>query len=195
MTDPGFEKYGVALISGDLSSGDDTSEDVDGCIGSAIEGVSPKLHIMMPKQFREGLFPYFMPSTTPQSPQGLKDLMQKLIVQKRLASLNVRYLVFLLKKPTVTDRHGGIGCFAGPGAGGCLGLSWWDRKSDLKAEVWDLSSGDFLGKVSAQAYGTGVLPALMIPIPLYVPATDATACKDIGRYLGRALTGIIANKD
>jgi hypothetical protein len=71
MTDPGLEKYGVALISGDLSSGDDTSEDVDGCIGSAIEDVSPKLHIMTPKQFREGLFPYFMPSTTPLSLQGM----------------------------------------------------------------------------------------------------------------------------
>jgi hypothetical protein len=121
--------------------------------------------------------------------------MQKPVVRDRIVSLKLRYLVFLLKKPTVTDQHGGIACGGGAGGGGCFGFKWWNRKSDLRAEIWDLSSANFLGEVNAQAYGTGVLPALLIPIPLYVPATDATACKDIGRYLGRALTGIIANKD
>ena len=98
-------------------------------------------------------------------------------------------MILLINRETVTDWHGGILCGAGYGGGGCLGLSWWDRKSDLGFAIWDLQVKSFAGNVQAKADGTGIMPAFVLPIPVYVPATESAVCKEIGAHLANVLSG------
>lgn len=115
--------------------------------------------------------------------------MDKAEVQERISSLGVRYVVMVTKGKTGEDRHGGIVCGAGTGGGGCLGLSWWDRKSELGLTIWDLRNKARAGSLEANATGTGIMPAFLLPIPLYMPATESAVCTELGSRLGKLLRG------
>lgn len=154
-----------------------------------MQKTSPELHFISAKQFRENLYPYFMPSTTPNSLEGYKNIFDKVEVKQRITALGVKHLIMLVKSGTVTDWHGGIICGAGYGGGGCLGLSWWDRKSDFGFAIWDLQSKSLVGNVQSKSVGTGFMPAFVLPIPIYVPATETAVCKDIGSRLAELLSG------
>lgn len=163
--------------------------DFDECIGSSMRTAYPRLLFVSAKQFRENLYPYFTPGTTPNSLEGYKSILDKQEVQQRIATLRVRYLIVLEKSETITDWHGGIFCGAGYGGAGCLGLSWWDRKSDFGLIIWDLQNKHLVGDMAAQAAGTGIMPALGLPVPLYVPATESAVCKEMGIRLAEWLSG------
>jgi len=178
----------IVLLSNLESTQRFDDNDVDKCIGSSMRHANPELIFVSAKQFRENLYPYFMPSTTPNSLEGYKSILDKSEVQQRITTLGVRYLVILVKSDTLTDWHGGIFCGAGYGGGGCLGLSWWDRKSDFGFVIWDLQTKQYVGNVGAKAAGTGIMPAFGLPIPFYVPATEAAVCKDIGSRLAELLS-------
>lgn len=97
-------------------------------------------------------------------------------------------MVILINSETVEDWHGGIVCGVVTGGGGCLGLSWWDRKSDMGLAIWDLQTMTFAGNVHAKADGTGIMPAFVLPIPVYMPATESAVCREIGVHLAHLLS-------
>jgi len=55
----------VVLLSNLASDQDFSDKDLDRCIRPAMFDAAPELHIIPAKQFRENLYPYFTPSTTP----------------------------------------------------------------------------------------------------------------------------------
>jgi len=177
----------VVLLSNFGSTRDFDDSDVDNCIGSSMRQANPELGFVPARLFRENLFPYFMPGTTPHTLEDYKNVLNKAEVQQRITSLRVRYLVILTKGGTNTDWHGGIFCGAGYGGGGCLGLSWWDRRSELDFAVWDLQNKSFSGNVQASAVGKGIMPAFGLPIPIYSPATESAVCKELGARLAELL--------
>lgn len=179
----------IVLLSNLASLQDFDDSDVDNCIGSSMRQANPELHFVAAKQFRENLYPYFMPGTTPHTVEGYKSVLDKAEVHQRITALSVRYLIILTKGGTNTDWHGGIFCGAGYGGGGCLGLSWWDRRSELDLAVWDLQNRSFSGNVQASASGRGIMPAFGIPIPVYSPATESAVCKELGSRLAELLSG------
>jgi len=178
----------IVLLSNLDGMQDLDDDDVDDCIGSAMHHANPPLNLIPAKQFRENLYPYFMPSTTPQTLESFKEILEKPEIEQRVVALKIRYLIILVKSGTVTDWHGGIFCGAGYGGGGCLGLSWWDRKSDLGFAIWDLKTKTLAGNVQARAAGKGIMPAFILPIPVYVPATKSAVCKEIGFRLAKLLS-------
>lgn len=179
----------VVLLSNLASDHAFSDKDVDSCVRPAMLDAAPELRFMPAKQFRENLFPYFMPSTTPHEPGDYKRILDKEEVQERVASLGVRYLIILTKGGTGDEWHGGILCGAGYGGGGCFGLSWWNRKSELGLAIWDLRDISHAGSIQADATGTGIMPALLLPIPLYMPATQSAVCRELGTRLGKFLSG------
>jgi hypothetical protein len=179
----------VVILSNPESTQDFNDNDVDNCIGSIMRHANPELHFVSARRFRENLYPYFMPSTTPDTLEGYKSVLDKPEVQQRIAILGVRYLVIFTKSGTKTDWHGGIFCGAAMGGGGCLGLSWWDRESQIGLVVWDLQDRSLLGNMEAKAAGTGIMPAFFLPIPVYAPATKSAVCRDIGTRLAKLLSG------
>lgn len=179
----------VVLLSNLASDQDFNDKDVDRCIRPAMFEAAPELHFIPAKQFREKLYPYFTPSTTPRDLDDYRKILERAEVQERVASLGVRYLIILTKGKTDEDLHGGILCGAGYGGGGCFGLSWWDRKSELGLAIWDLRNKSRTGSVQANATGTGIMPAFGLPIPLYMPATESAVCRELGSRLGKFLNG------
>ncbi|HBA53969.1 MAG TPA: hypothetical protein DCZ04_05810 [Syntrophorhabdus aromaticivorans] len=179
----------IVLLSNRESSEDFDDDDVEDCIGPAMYNVNQELRFVPAKQFRRNLYPYFAPSTTPHDLEGYKNVLAKPEVRQRIDSLGVRYLIILTKGGTNTKWHGGIICGAGYGGGGCLGLSWWDRKSELGLAIWDLHAKVQAVDVQAQAKGKGVMPAFGLPIPVYVPATRSAVCKALGTRLAKLLSG------
>lgn len=182
-------KDSIVLLSNLEGSQDFDDDEVENCIRPAMHSVNPKLCFVPAKQFRENLYPYFTPRTTSHDLQGYKSVLDKAAVQQRIDSLGVRYVIILTKGWTDTGWHGGIICGGGYGGGGCLGLSWWDRKSELGFAIWDLRAKSHVGNVQSEAKGTGIMPAFLLPIPLYVPATKSAACNELGVRLAKLLSG------
>ena len=189
LKSPGNLRSGesIVLLSKIGNAQDLDDDDVDACIGSSMRLANPELGFVSARLFRENLYPYFMPGTTPHTVEDFKNILDKEEVRERIAALSVRFLVILTRGRTNTDWHGGILCGAGYGGGGCLGLSWWDRRSELDFAVWDLQNKSFSGNVQATAAGKGIMPAFGLPIPIYSPATESAVCKELGARLAELL--------
>ncbi len=179
----------IVLLSNLESVLDFDDNDVDRCIRPTMHKVNPELNFISSKEFRENLYPYFTPSTTPNDLKSYQNILLKSEVRQRIDSLGARYLIILTRRSSGSNWHGGILCGAGYGGGGCLGLSWWDRKSELGLAIWDLRNKEHVGNVEANATGTGIMPALGLPIPVYTPATETAVCKELGMRLGQLLSG------
>lgn len=179
----------VVLLSDPLGIPDFDDEDLAKCISSSMLEVNPVLRVVPASQFKESVYPYFMPSTTPRTLDNFKVVIGNEEVRRRVAALGVRYLIILIKKETFTDWHGGIFCGGGPGGGGCLGFQWWDRNSDFGVAIWDLKDLSLVGTIKSKAAGTGIMPAFILPIPLYVPRTETAVCQDLGNRLAELLSG------
>jgi len=179
----------IVLLSSFESSHNFNDDDVDDCIRPAMHKINPKLRFVPAKKFRENLYPYFTPRTTSCDLEGYKSVLDTVAVSQRIDSLGVRYVIILTKGGTDTDWQGGIMCAGGFGAGGCFGLSWWDRKSELGFAIWDLRAKSHAGNVQSEAKGTGIMPAFLLPIPLYVPATKSAVCNELGTRLAKLLSG------
>jgi hypothetical protein len=179
----------IVLLSSLGSSQDFDDDDVDKCIRPAMHDVNPKLRFVPARQFRESLYPYFTPGTTPHDLEGFKWDLDKAAVKQRIDSLGIRYVIILAKGATETEWQGGIMCGGGFGAGGCFGLALWDRKSELGVAIWDLQAKSRAGSVWVEAAGKGVMPAFVLPIPLYAPATESAVCNELGTRLAKLLSG------
>jgi hypothetical protein len=180
----------IVLLSMLQDDNDYDDEDADNCIRPTMLDANPELHFMPAKQFRGSLYPYLTPNTTPHDLEGYTNLLNKPEIRKRIDFLGVGYLVIVTKGGTDTHGDGAILCGGGyPGAAGCLGLAWWDRKSELVVAVLDLKTKFHAGSVQASATGTGVMPALILPIPIYIPATKSAVCGEVGTRLGKLLSG------
>lgn len=177
-----------------LGDTDETSEfndsEVYDCISDGMLDINPKLQIMKPVTFRSNLYPYFSISTTPHSQEEFKNLLSKPLIQQRIKTMGVHYLVTLLEARKKTDGHGGILCGGGGPGGGCFGLYWSNNDTLLNAQIWNLQSVSVIGNVKTQATGTGVLPAFVLPIPVYIPATTAASCQELGEQIAKAFSGI-----
>lgn len=188
-TAPAASEDGIVLLSNLANDQDFDDDDVDTCLHPVMRKLRPEFRFVPAQQFREQLYPYFSPSTTPHAPEGYRRLLDEPEIRQRIAALAVRYLVILTQHGTAMAWHGGILCGASAGGGGCLGLSWWQRSSELGLAVWDLRSKTNIGAMQARSTGTGFMPAFLLPIPLYTPATEAAVCDELGRRLARLLGG------
>lgn len=182
-------KDSIVLLSSSESSQDFDDDDVENCIRPPIHKVNPRLRFVPAKQFRENLYPYFTPRTSSCDLEDYKIILDKAAVSQRIDSLGVRYVIIVTKGGTDTGWKGGIMCAGGFGAGGCFGLSWWDRKSELGFAIWDLRGKLHAGNVQSEATGRGIMPAFLLPIPLYVPATKSAVCNELGTRLAKLLSG------
>ena len=187
---PPINKGELIALLGDT---DETSEfndsEVFDCISDGMLDINPNLQILKPNTFRSNLYPYFSMSTTPHSQEEYKNLLSKPLVQQRIKAMGIHYLVTLLEARKKTDGHGGIFCGGGGPAAGCLGLYWWNNDTLLNAQIWNLQSGSVIGNVKTQATGTGVIPAFVLPIPVYIPATTAASCQELGKQIAKAFSG------
>ena len=154
------------------------------CLRTGLEKrVTPKPKIMETAAFQDAMFPWFEFEHAPRTARELNALLLQPLVRERIASLNVRYLISIAGS-TDADGFPGMLC----GYGGCLGLAWEDRTSQLNAVVWDIMSGDQAGELSVTSSGTSVIPAFIIPFP-FIAYTEWEACEALAANLGQRLYG------
>jgi hypothetical protein len=170
-----------AIVIFPNSMGAASPEDVkfSRCVERAFLRNMPNQRFVDHNAFRDALFPWFEANTAPRTPDELNQLLAKPLVQSRISQLGVGYVIAIAGG---TTEKGGLRPFACGYIGGCIGLSWWDRRTNLTVLVWNLEKGGEVGEVEAKASGTAIMPAFLVPIP-YIPMTETTACKELGRRL------------
>lgn len=100
----------VALIGDFNVKSEFGDEKVFDCLADEIFDINPKLTIIKPEEFRTQLFPYFSGSTTPHTPEEYEAFLNNPLVNRRIKTMGVRYLITLIESKTVTDYNDGIVC-------------------------------------------------------------------------------------
>ncbi len=160
-----------------------------GCIRQGIRRIHPELRVVPPDEFRRLAFPDLPPDAAPRSPQYLGMLLDNAAFRKRIAPLNLRYLI-AIGGETQVKQTGGLIAGTAPAPGGAVLLGgWvWRRDTRLVASILDLKQPGSAAEMDATAKGTAWL-VLIEGLPLGAPAfTEANACAALGdkvaRYLG-----------
>ena len=177
----------IVIMAKSYHQGNETEADYITCVEKALRGGSAGINVIPRQQFVDELFPWFEPRTAPADTKGLPALMQRPGVKPAIASMGVRYIVWLDGDTERVAEGGSLSCAAGPGGGGCFGFAWWQNDADYEASVWDLDDFEAAGTVSADVSGTSFLPALVVPIPL-IARTQTRACKGLASQLRTFIT-------
>jgi hypothetical protein len=189
ITQPLTSHEGIVLLSDVLNpSVEYTDKEVNDCLGKWMREFNPKLKFVSANEFRDELYPYFSASTQPHTIEEYQSLLNKRLVRERIKAIQVRYLIVQQEAKTSSeDSHGIILPIGGPQAAGFFGLLWWNRQTVFNANIWDMKTGESKGKIDVHAEGTGILPAFILPIPLYLPATEKASCKELAKHITSAL--------
>ena len=157
------------------------------CIMEEMREAAPELAIMPVRKFRDALYPWFEPATTPDHIDELTVLLGRPAVKRRIEELDVRY-VAIVGGRTDSENDGAFGCVGAYAGAGCLGVSTEDRHSHFSAAVWDLKQGDSAGTITAKTSGTSVFVGVIVPI-MFFSATESATCDALGRRLADFMTG------
>lgn len=171
---------------GVFGQGDDDS--FAECVRGVLHRTSPTLRVIPPQEFRDALFPWFEPGIAPGTPEQLALLLEKPLLQDRIARLGVRYVISVRGLTAQGDAKGAILCGVSYRGGGCLGFAWMGRESTMSAVVWDLEQPLSPGTVDVTVSGTIFMPAFILPIPIPV-FTETRACAEIAEKLAEFLGG------
>lgn len=155
-------------------------ETMQECLHDRLAGTYPDGDFVVSSSIRDLLFPYLEPATQPMDDESFLALLSRNSVHARLAE-HIDYLVTFSGETTKEER-GGILCGAGYGGGGCLGLAWTNKDTQLRAVIWDLHSQTPAARQESRSQGTSWMPAFLLPIP--IPAlTEREACHDMSRHI------------
>ena len=133
-------------------------------------------------EFRDALFPWFEPRTAPANTSDLPEIMSTPVVADRLREMGLRYLVWIDGSTVRTDSAGSMTCSITTAGGGCFGFLTWENDSSYEATVWDVGSGQAVGRVSSDAMGTSYVPAVIVPVPL-IARVQNSACASLSNQL------------
>ena len=158
------------------------------CVQKELENYIPILKFIPEDKFREALFPWFEPSTSPQSIEGLGSMMNNLLVQDRIRSIGIRFVIFVAGHESKGKFGGPFFAGGGYGAVGALGYTSSDRKSEISAVIWDIKEMASLGDVQVEKSGSFKWIGLILPIPI-PDSTRSGACSEAAKRISNCLTG------
>jgi hypothetical protein len=177
----------VVLLAKPHVEGTSAEDEFMDCVGDKMARQSG-IRVQGNDDFQDQMFPWFEPSTAPQRPEGVAQLLTRPAVRRRIEENGVRYIVWVDGATRQTDSGGSISCAIGPGGGGCLGFGWWEKESDYDAIVWDLREAKSAGSVSTSVTGTSALVGVILPLP-FIARVQGTACDRLAGQLGDFLHG------
>jgi len=168
----------IVLLSNSYHTGNQTELDFMDCLNGSISKKQNAFEIIPTRQFQNLFYPWFEPSTAPQSIEDLPKILSNSLIKDKLSDMKIKYLIKITGETKTNASSGALSCAAGPGGGGCFGFAWWDDTSAYNASVWDLSQETSVGNVSANVTGTSMIPAIVIPIPI-LARTQSNACEGL----------------
>ena len=178
----------IVLLSNSYHTGNQTELDFMDCLNNSILKKQDTFEIIPTRQFQNLFYPWFEPSTAPQSIEDLPKILGNELIKEKLSAMKIKYLIKITGETKTNASSGALSCAAGPGGGGCFGFAWWDDTSAYNASVWDLSQETSVGNVSANVTGTSMIPAIIIPIPI-LARTQSNACNGLSDQIVNFFSG------
>jgi hypothetical protein len=175
------------------------SDNVADCVQSTIQFICPNLHFFPHEKFVDSLFPWFEPSTFPESKEDLDALLKNRLVQARLDKLGVRYVISIYGETVQSEYDHTL-----PedwaeilGRGAYFILIEANRRTDIYASVIDLKEARLPLKAESHKAKTRRYAGWFLIIPLYIqPAiTEIPACNEIGKKIAKHLSGCDSTVD
>lgn len=177
----------VVLLAKPHVEGVTTEDKFMDCVGkkmTRLTGITVKPN----DEFVDSMFPWLEPSTAPQRPEGVTQLLARDVVAERVAQSGVRYIIWVDGVTRQTDSGGSLTCTLSPAGGGCFGFGWWEKESDYQAVVWDLDTAKTTGSVSTNVTGSSAILGLLVPLP-FISRVQGAACDRLATQLGSFLQG------
>ena len=159
------------------------SKEIAECIQGELKEDLQYLKFVSGERFREALFPWFEPNTAPQNIEELSTLLSKTLVQKRIESLGVELLIYVIGYTRSRDESTG---------GSMIGMVVSsERETHIWTTVWDLNEIVRVGDTDISFKGTVVGGFGLIPPFIYIwPAfTESKACSETAERISNCLTG------
>ena len=178
----------IVLLSNSYHTGNQTELDFMDCLNNSILKKQDTFEIIPTRQFQNLFYPWFEPSTAPQSIEDLPKILGNELIKEKLSVMKIKYLIKITGETKTNASSGALSCAAGPGGGGCFGFAWWDDTSAYNASVWSLSQETSVGNVSANVTGTSMIPAIIIPIPI-LARTQSNACDGLSDQIVNFFSG------
>ena len=188
MADININENEKMVVLGRRHLGDyETEPDLIKCIGRHLKK-NLDLDVVAEQEFVDRLYPWFEPRTAPLKLRRMKVLMSDSNIAGQMATMGVRYMVWVDGNTETTDSQGSLNCAIGPGGGGCFGFASWDRLSSYEAIIWDITTLEEKGRVRVETEGTSFMIAVVAPVP-FVAQVQSEACEGMGNRLTNFFDG------
>lgn len=178
----------IVILGRRQGSSYDTASGFVECVGDRMANGRDGLRVIPEQEFVDALFPWFEPRTAPMRSDDLRQLMNQSMVTEKINDYGIRYIVWLDGQTETVSQMGTMSCTIGPYGGGCFGFGTWEDDSNFEARIWDVSSFESVGTISADANGQSYLPAVVVPIPL-LARVEANACSSLASQLKQFVVG------
>lgn len=158
------------------------------CVTDAIGENFAGLQYIPRSQFCKVAFPNLPVESAPLQLESIRVLLEEPKFQKRLQSMNLRYIIYVGgKTETLAADHWWVGG-GGYMAATAVGASWWEKESYVSALIFDLQNTGDSQTVEQTTAGTSWVGGLL-PFAVGMPAnTEDRACRNIGERVVEALT-------
>ena len=139
-----------------------------------------KFIVIGDKEFRDHTFPFFESDEAMMNVEPSIDILQQKILQKRIDTLGVDYIVWISGQTDYLDKVGAVSCTLGLYGGGCYGYTSQKDQSNIQAELWHVAKKKLLGFNTAKASGKSHLFAFILPIPIPSDSRQKS-CEELSR--------------
>lgn len=176
-------KESIVILSRKHKTSGETEDDFVGCVSNKTGSGEDALSVMSERDFMDELFPWFEPRTAPLNMRELTYVISRPLISEKIRAIGVRYLVWVEGTTERSEESGALQCtVVSGGIPACFGFLSWESGSDYEASVWDINRGITVGKVSSEASGTSIVPALIVPIP-FIARVQTQACISLSEQL------------
>ena len=176
-------KESIVILSRKHKTSGETEDDFVGCVSNKTGSGEDALSVMSERDFMDELFPWFEPRTAPLNMRELTYVISRPLISEKIRAIGVRYLVWVEGTTERSEESGALQCtVVSGGIPACFGFLSWESGSDYEASVWDINRGITVGRVSSEASGTSIVPALIVPIP-FIARVQTQACISLSEQL------------
>lgn len=136
---------------------------------------APEVPQVAEDDFRRALFPWFQSGWPSGRPEAFERAMREQAVRRRIAELDLRYLVEVRGR---TEEDGNIGFGPYP----FTGMGWGTPQTNLAAKVWDLKEGRAFQDAAVETSGVDFLLWAVYGIYLF-SMTESKATEELANRL------------
>lgn len=158
---------------------DPINDSFEHCIADAVSNRLPDLRYVSRDTFTQEMFPNLPQESAPLDLKSMTVLLGSEQFHERLNTLNMRYIIYVTGYTEIKESHTWLAVFGYRFVTG-VGMSEWDKETDVSTVVFDLKSSAELERTSNRTAGKSWIAGIF-PIVVGVPAnTEDAACHAVG---------------